>query len=93
MEHLCKVVNFDEESVTDYVQIVVGGELENTTELLNSRDAEEKQELQANGKIGVGLKDAFYSKPRASAFAADVSLAFHTCAKMSFKTSKASKSL
>ena len=64
MEHLCKVVNFDEESVTDYVQIVVGGELENTTELLNSRDAEEKQELQANGKIGVGLKVAFYSSKR-----------------------------
>lgn len=31
---LCKVVYFDEDSVTDYVQIVSGGELEKTAELL-----------------------------------------------------------
>lgn len=53
MERICKIVYFDEESVTDYVQIVAGGDLENTTELLTSRNAEEKQELQANGKIGI----------------------------------------
>ena len=28
MEKICKIVYFDEESVTDYVQIVAGGELE-----------------------------------------------------------------
>ena len=38
MEKICKIVYFDEESVTDDVQIVAGGELENTTELLKSRD-------------------------------------------------------
>lgn len=31
---LCKVVYFDEDSVTDYVQIVSGGTLEKTAELL-----------------------------------------------------------
>ena len=49
MEKICKIVYFDEESVTDYVQIVAGGELENTTELLKSRDAQEEQTAQANG--------------------------------------------
>ena len=36
---ICKIVYFDEDSVTDYVQIVAGGELENTTELLKSKEA------------------------------------------------------
>ena len=31
---ICKIVYFDEASVTDYVQIVAGGELQKTTELL-----------------------------------------------------------
>ena len=45
---LCKVVYFDEDSVTDFIQIVAGGKLEKTTELLNeSADA---------GKAGVGAK-------------------------------------
>ncbi len=30
MEKICKIVYFDEESVTDYVQIVAGGELKKT---------------------------------------------------------------
>lgn len=46
---ICKVVYFDEESVTDYVQIVAGGDMENTTELLNSRDVSEGQ----NGSVSV----------------------------------------
>ena len=53
MEKICKIVYFDEESVTDYVQIVAGGELEKTTELLNSREAQEGQSAQANGKVGI----------------------------------------
>lgn len=53
MEKICKIVYFDEDSVTDYVQIVAGGELENTTELLKSRDAQEEQNIQANGKVGI----------------------------------------
>ena len=53
MEKICKIVYFDEDSVTDYVQIIAGGELENTTELLRSRDAREEQNVQANGKAGI----------------------------------------
>ena len=53
MEKICKIVYFAEDSVTDYVQIVAGGELENTTELLKSRDAQEAQSVQANGKVGI----------------------------------------
>lgn len=53
MEKICKIVYFDEDSVTDYVQIVAGGELENTTELLKSRDASEEQNVQASGKVGI----------------------------------------
>lgn len=53
MEKICKIVYFDEESVTDYVQIVAGGELENTTELLKSMDAQEEQDVQAKGKVGI----------------------------------------
>ncbi len=34
-EYLNKIVYFDEGSVTDYVQIVAGGKLEKTTELLD----------------------------------------------------------
>ena len=57
MGKICKVVYFDEESVTDYVQIVAGGELEATTELLSSRELTEEQE----GKVGVkvGIKGFF----------------------------------
>ena len=51
---ICKIVYFDEDSVTDYVQIVAGGELENTQELLNSREGHEGQEVQASAKAGIG---------------------------------------
>ncbi len=53
MEKICKIVYFDEESVTDYVQIVAGGELENTTELLKTREAQEEQNVQASAKAGI----------------------------------------
>lgn len=53
MEKICKIVYFDEESITDYVQIVAGGELEETTELLRSREAQEEQEGHAGGKVGI----------------------------------------
>ncbi len=51
---ICKVVYFDEDSVTDYVQIVAGGSLENTEELLKGREVTEEQEVQANAKGGIG---------------------------------------
>lgn len=51
---ICKIVYFDEDSVTDYVQIVAGGELENTEELLKGRDNQEGQNVQATAKGGIG---------------------------------------
>lgn len=53
MEKICKIVYFDEESVTDYVQIIAGGELENTTELLKSRNGQGELSTQAGGKGGI----------------------------------------
>ena len=49
---ICKIVYFDEDSVTDYVQIVAGGTLENTEELLKTREASKDQNAQATGKGG-----------------------------------------
>ena len=54
MQKICKIVYFDEESVTDYVQIVAGGDLEKTTELLKSRDSSEEQNGKLSGKAGIG---------------------------------------
>lgn len=51
---ICKIVYFDEESVTDYVQIVAGGTLEKTTELLNSSDLSEEQKADVSAKGGIG---------------------------------------
>ena len=53
MEKICKIVYFDEESITDYVQIVAGGELTNTMELLSSQDLKEEQSARINGKTGI----------------------------------------
>lgn len=50
---LCKIVYFDEDSVTDFIQIVAGGKLEKTTELLNETNDSGKAEV--NGKASVGL--------------------------------------
>jgi len=51
---ICKIVYFDQDSVTDYVQIVAGGEMENTTELLKVREGNEEQNIQASAKGGIG---------------------------------------
>ena len=50
---LCKIVYFDEESVTDYIQIVEGGKLEKTTELLN--ETTDKGNAGIDGKASVGI--------------------------------------
>ena len=50
---ICKIVYFDEESVTDYVQIVAGGSMEKTTELLKSREASEEQTVGVTGTGGI----------------------------------------
>lgn len=49
---LCKVVYFDEDSVTDYVQIVSGGELEKTAELL--KESNKGIEAGATAKASFG---------------------------------------
>ena len=51
---VCKIVYFDEDSVTDYVQIVAGGKMEKTTELLNTRKGTEQQSVQVSAKAGIG---------------------------------------
>ena len=66
---LCKIVYLDEGSVTDFVQIAAGGELDKTTELLKSTDASEAQEgkLAAKGGIGGIFKTLFGFEASASA--------------------------
>ena len=52
--NLCKIVYFDEESVTDYIQIMLGGKLEKTTELLNEGSTQGDASARAKANIGVG---------------------------------------
>lgn len=51
---LCKIVYFDEESVTDYIQIVEGGKLEKTTELLNETTDKGSADVDAKAGVGIG---------------------------------------
>lgn len=51
---LCKIVYFDEESVTDYIQIVEGGKLEKTTELLNETSGKGNAEAATKASVGIG---------------------------------------
>lgn len=52
--NLCKIVYFDEESVTDYIQIIKGGSLEKTTELLNESTSTGKAAVGAKAGVGIG---------------------------------------
>lgn len=52
-EKICKIVYFDEDSVTDYIQIMEGGELKKTTELLKTREASENQKFDVKAKAGI----------------------------------------
>lgn len=52
---LCKVVYFDEDSVTDYVQIVSGGSLEKTAELLHESSKGIEGEISAKAGFGTVL--------------------------------------
>lgn len=51
---ICKIVYFDEESTTDYVQIAAGGEMEKTEELLNARTSNIEGHADINVKGGFG---------------------------------------
>lgn len=50
---ICKIVYFDEDSVTDYIQIIAGGELEKTTQLLKETDKNADIEGSVSGKVGI----------------------------------------
>ena len=50
---LCKIVYFDESSVTDFIQIMVGGNLNKTTELLE--ESGDKSSLDVDGKATFGI--------------------------------------
>lgn len=52
--NLCKIVYFDEDSVTDYVQIIKGGVLEKTTELLSQSSTDGEAGIEADAKVGIG---------------------------------------
>ncbi|MCR5607673.1 MAG: DUF6414 family protein [Lachnospiraceae bacterium] len=54
---ICKIVYFDETSVTDYVQIVAGGELQKTTELLKETTAGVNTGVEA--RAGVKMSGIF----------------------------------
>lgn len=52
-EYLSKIVYFDEGSVTDYVQIVAGGKLEKTTELLDLDNDNGEADVKAEASVGI----------------------------------------
>ncbi len=52
-----KIIYFDEESITDYVQIVEGGKMEKTTELLN--ETEESLESNTKASASAGISGVF----------------------------------
>lgn len=50
---LCKIIYFDQDSVTDYLQLMSGGSLEKTTELLNA--SKTQGDVEANATVKGGL--------------------------------------
>lgn len=48
-----KIIYFDEESITDYVQIVEGGKMEKTIELLNETEGTLGTQTKASGTAGI----------------------------------------
>lgn len=50
---ISKVVYFDESSVTDYVQIIAGGQMQKTTELLKETGKSGSGEAAAEGSLGI----------------------------------------
>ena len=78
---LCKIVYFDESSVTDYIQIVAGGRLEKTTELLNESNKTGKAGAAAKASIGL-------SSVLKALIGFEVSVSADASANASFNTSK-----
>lgn len=85
-EKICKVVYFDQDSVTDYVQIAAGGEMEKTTELLKTRDVEEGQKI--SGTVSGGINSIFKAL-----IGFDASASAEISAGLSFNSSKMAKNI
>ena len=51
---LSKIIYFDEDSATDYVQMIDGGQLSHTTELLKNDDASGNAGVETGASIGFG---------------------------------------
>lgn len=81
---LAKVVYFDEDSVTDYVQMVSGGVLEKTTELLK----ESNKGIDGKGEVKIG-----FSTVLAALMGIKASAAAEVDLDASFNTSKMAKNI
>lgn len=84
--NLCKIVYFDEESVTDYIQIVAGGTLERTSELLDQTGDNGK--VGVDGKIGLGISGIFKSL-----IGLDTSVSANSSLEASFSTERIARNI
>lgn len=76
---LCKIVYFDEESVTDYIQIVEGGKLEKTTELLNETTDKGQTGIDAKASVGIsGVLKALVGFEAKASVDAELETSFNT---------------
>lgn len=76
---ICKIIYFDEESVTDYVQIVAGGELEKTTELLRDTSAAAEGKVDVHAKAGIsGVFRAILGFEASASVSANASTSINT---------------
>ena len=51
---LCKIIYFDEDSITDYLQLILGGNMEQTTELLETVTKDGEIAASTSAKMGFG---------------------------------------
>lgn len=76
---ICKIVYFDEASVTDYVQIVAGGELQKTTELLKESSAEAGANVEATAGVKMsGIFKAILGLEASGSVSANASASINT---------------
>lgn len=83
---LCKIVYFDEDSVTDYIQIVAGGKLEKTTELL--KETSDKGDASIDTKAGIGIGGILKAL-----MGFDISASVDASLETSFNTNKMAKNI
>lgn len=83
---ICKIVYFDEESVTDYIQIIEGGKLDKTTQLLDVVNDEGSSGVDAN--ISGGTKSLLKGL-----LGLEVKASVSSGLKTSFNTNKIAKNI